>query len=84
MVYGKEFAKIYDEKWTAWGAKMWPFLFRLVKENCSNAFSWLDLCCGTGALLEYVSKRVKSPMSAQEEFIYLSEKEENILIGGKR
>lgn len=36
---------------------MWPFISRLVKESCSNATSWLDLCCGTGALLEYVSKR---------------------------
>jgi len=57
MVYSKEFAKVYDEKWTVWGAKMWPFVFRLVKEKYSNATSWLDLCCGTGALLKYVSKR---------------------------
>lgn len=57
MVYGKEFARVYDEKWTVWGAKMWPFLFKVVKEKHPDAATWLDLCCGTGALLEYVTKR---------------------------
>jgi len=57
MVYGREFSKVYDEKWTAWGARMWPFLFRLAKENCPEAASWLDLCCGPGALLKYVTER---------------------------
>jgi SAM-dependent methyltransferase len=57
MVYGKEFAKVYDEEWTTWGAHMLPFVLRLAKEHCPNAATWLDLCCGTGALLSYVTKR---------------------------
>jgi len=57
MAYGKEFAKVYDEKWNVWGARMWPFIFKLAKEYNPDATSWLDLCCGTGALIKYVIGR---------------------------
>ena len=57
MAYGKEFARVYDEKWNVWGAKMWPFVFKQAKEYNPEATSWLDLCCGTGALIEYVTER---------------------------
>jgi SAM-dependent methyltransferase len=57
MAYGKEFAKVYDEKWNVWGARMWPFVFKLAKEYNPDATSWLDLCCGTGALIKYVTER---------------------------
>ncbi|UCC39721.1 MAG: class I SAM-dependent methyltransferase [Candidatus Aminicenantes bacterium] len=57
MVYGKHFARIYDAKWTPWGKKLWPFLFKVVREKRPEAETWLDVCCGTGSLLEYVCKR---------------------------
>jgi len=56
MAYGKEFANVYDEKWNVWGARMWPFVYKLTKEYNPEAASWLDLCCGTGALIKYVTE----------------------------
>lgn len=55
-VYGRDFASVYNEKWAFWGAKMWPFLSRAVTRNNPRARIWLDLCCGTGSLLRFVSE----------------------------
>ncbi len=63
MVYGKDFAKIYDAVWTSWGKKLWPFLFKVAKKTHPEARTWLDLCCGTGSLLEYVCQRGFSGIS---------------------
>ena len=52
--YGKDFAEAYNEKWAFWGPKMLPFLSKVVAEHNPDARSWLDLCCGTGSLLELV------------------------------
>jgi SAM-dependent methyltransferase len=54
MIYGKDFAAIYDRWWTSWGERMWPRYLGLARRACPGARSWLDLCCGTGALLQRV------------------------------
>ncbi len=51
-VYGKEFAAVYDETWPNFSARLWPFLYELVRKRVPDAHDWLDLCCGTGHLLE--------------------------------
>lgn len=55
MIYGKDFAFIYSEKWAFWGPKMWDFLSPIIREQVPNAITWLDLCCGTGSLLHLAS-----------------------------
>jgi SAM-dependent methyltransferase len=50
--YGKEFAKIYNEKWDLWARGMWPFILKSVTSHRNDARTWLDLCCGTGGLLK--------------------------------
>jgi len=52
--YGKDFSAIYNDRWAFWGSKMWPYLSRRVLKHHRGATTWLDLCCGTGSLLEYV------------------------------
>ena len=53
-IYGKDFAQAYNERWAFWGPKLWPFLSAAVARLVPDARSWLDLCCGTGSLLELV------------------------------
>lgn len=53
-IYGKEFAAVYSDRWAFWGAKMWPFLSKLVAAHKPEAQTWLDLCCGAGSLLKFV------------------------------
>lgn len=53
--YGREFAAVYDVRWGFWSHRMWPYLHRLVQRRRPVARTWLDLCCGTGALLELVA-----------------------------
>jgi len=55
-VYGKDFALVYNDKWTFWGPKMWPFLSPIVRKELPRAKTWLDLCCGSGSLLRLVSE----------------------------
>lgn len=59
MIYGKDFAQIYHQRWTVWGERVWPRLLEIVERQLRSpgATSWLDLCCGTGALLRVVSAR---------------------------
>lgn len=52
-IYGKEFAAVYDEKWEFFAATLWPFLARQVARRNPRARTWLDLCCGNGALLKH-------------------------------
>ncbi len=56
MIYGKDFAAVYDRKWTFWGPKMWAFLAPVVRRCAPHARTWLDLCCGTGSLLRLVKR----------------------------
>ena len=51
-VYGKEFAAVYNLKWNDFTERTWPFLIRMVRLYAPKACNWLDLCCGTGALLK--------------------------------
>ncbi len=53
-IYGKEFATVYNDRWPFWGPKMWPFLIQVVAKRKPDARNWLDLCCGTGSLLEFI------------------------------
>ena len=53
-IYGKDFAAVYNKHWAAFDRKMWPFLSKIVARRAPKARTWLDLCCGTGALLELV------------------------------
>lgn len=55
--YGRDFASVYNEKWAFWGSRMWPFLREKVEERNPSAKTWLDLCCGTGSLLKFVSEQ---------------------------
>lgn len=55
VIYGKEFAELYDENWACYGgAAIWPFLKTLLPADQEHARTWLDLCCGTGRLLGFV------------------------------
>ena len=56
-IYGRDFAAVYNEKWASWGKRMWPFLCNVAKKQYPNATTWLDLCCGTGALLKVVCEQ---------------------------
>ncbi len=51
-VYGKDFAFVYNRKWNDFTEKIWPFLIRLIHLYSPKGLTWLDLCCGTGALLQ--------------------------------
>jgi SAM-dependent methyltransferase len=53
-IYGSDFAFIYNDRWAYWGQKMWPFLRKEVKKRVPNASTWLDLCCGSGSLLQFI------------------------------
>ena len=53
-VYGRDFSAVYNERWSFWGRRMWPFLARMIARHQPEAHSWLDLCCGAGSLLELV------------------------------
>ena len=55
MIYGKDFASVYSDKWAFWGPKMWAFLSPIVTKELPEATTWLDLCCGAGSLLRLVT-----------------------------
>lgn len=55
-IYNKDFALIYNENWTFWTARKWPFVRKIAAEKNPNASSWLDLCCGAGSLLAFACK----------------------------
>jgi hypothetical protein len=38
MAYGKKFARVYDEKWNVWGAKMWPLTGLSFKKYDGDTF----------------------------------------------
>lgn len=54
MNYGKDFARIYNDKWAFWGPEMWAFLSPIIRKSIPGPGTWLDLCCGTGSLLRLV------------------------------
>ncbi len=53
-IYGKDFARFYNDNWAFWSTGLWPFLVKHVRKNNPGASTWLDLCCGTGNLLQMV------------------------------
>lgn len=53
-IYGPDFADVYNAHWHAWTDSLRPWLLKTVRSRAPQAHSWLDLCCGTGALLRYV------------------------------
>ncbi|MHC4984570.1 MAG: class I SAM-dependent DNA methyltransferase, partial [Planctomycetota bacterium] len=56
-VYGKDFARIFDEQWgKRINDTVWPFVSKLVAERLPLARTWLDLCCGTGQLLALANR----------------------------
>lgn len=55
-IYGKQFARFYNDNWAIWSAGVWPFLLETVRKRNPHAATWLDLCCGTGDLLEKVCR----------------------------
>ncbi len=50
--YGEDFSRVYNEKWDLWARKVWPFLTKTVRDRKIRPGRWLDLCCGTGGLLQ--------------------------------
>lgn len=53
--YGPDFADVYNTHWHSWTHTLWPWLGEAVRSRVPEPRSWLDLCCGTGALLKYVT-----------------------------
>ena len=56
-VYGKDFAQVYNDTWPNFGLRMWPLLAGEVARRCPAARTWLDLCCGTGSLLQILGEQ---------------------------
>ena len=56
-IYGKQFASIYNENWNFSANKVWPLLYKTVRSKIKKPATWLDLCCGTGLLLDKVSTK---------------------------
>ncbi len=56
-MYGQDFAAMYNEGWAFWGRKMWPLLAAAVERDNPTARTWLDLCCGTGSLLQILGEQ---------------------------
>jgi SAM-dependent methyltransferase len=54
--YGRDFADAYAAHWAWYGPRVWPFLARHAPPAAGAAPSWLDLCCGTGSLLELAAE----------------------------
>jgi len=57
QIYGRDFAFIYNQRFAPWISRVWPFILEAARKKKPGASTWLDLCCGTGALLEYVYRR---------------------------
>jgi len=55
-IYGKDFAAIYDETWFNFSRMVWPFVSDTVSRRVPDAGTWLDLCCGSGHLLELLRR----------------------------
>ncbi len=51
MVFGSEFAAVYQKQWDVWVPRVWPFIKKTVGRPGNPPRAWLDLCCGTGSLL---------------------------------
>jgi SAM-dependent methyltransferase len=51
-IYGRDFSWVYNEAWPNLSAQLWPFVEQVVHERLPEARDWLDLCCGSGRLLE--------------------------------
>ncbi len=49
--YGAAFSAIYGEKWDLWCRLVWPILQQYLPAD-RDGRSWLDLCCGSGGLLQ--------------------------------
>lgn len=55
-VYGRQFASVYNDWWSWRSEKLWPFLVQVAKSRTARQGRWLDLCCGSGALLKRVGE----------------------------
>ena len=56
-IYGPDFAQVYNDTWPNFSARLWPLLAEIVTRRCPRARTWLDLCCGTGDLLQIVGEQ---------------------------
>jgi len=56
-IYGKYFTAVYNEKWGGFANKIWPILYKTVRNKIKKPANWLDLCCGTGHLLDKVTAK---------------------------
>ena len=51
--YGADFSEIYGHEWDVWARSIWPSVqAQLPRERAGKA--WLDLCCGSGLLMQLV------------------------------
>lgn len=56
LPYGARFAAIYNDKWDLWSRRVWPLIVPHLPEPATGR-RWLDLCCGTGGLLQLAAHR---------------------------
>jgi SAM-dependent methyltransferase len=54
--YGADFAAVFAARWDLWGRQVWPRIESYLPPNAQGR-AWLDLCCGTGALLQLAGAR---------------------------
>ena len=50
VLYGKDFARLWDKNWAFFDYDLWPFIRRVVRAKAPVGRDWLDVCCGTGVL----------------------------------
>jgi SAM-dependent methyltransferase len=55
-VYGEQFSWVYGRAWPNFSARLWPAIADIVRERLPDARQWLDLCCGSGHLLEILGR----------------------------
>lgn len=56
-IYGPEFAALFDSRWDVWARGAWARLAGAADLANGRGRRWLDLCCGTGALLRLAVDR---------------------------
>lgn len=56
-IYGAEFAALFDSRWDVWARGAFARVAAAVAVTSGKGRIWLDLCCGTGALLRLAMDR---------------------------